>query len=59
MIKGLGMWKDLVGSRTGCGEVRLHRALKTILGSLNFIVEALGNIFISLNRGQDCNPTVK
>lgn len=59
MIKGLGMWKDLVGSRAGCGEVRLHRALKTILGSLNFIIEALGNIFRSLNRGQECSLIVK
>lgn len=59
MIKGLGIWKDLVGSRLGSGEVGLHRALKTILGNLNFMREALDDIFRSLNRGKDCHPTAK
>lgn len=51
--------KGSKGSRLGSGEVGLHRALKTILGNLNFMLEALDDIFRSLNRGKDCHPTAK
>lgn len=41
--------------RIGYGEFGLYRALKIILESLYFMLEALGNIF----REQDCSLIAK
>lgn len=51
--------EDLVESRIGYEAFGLHNALKIILVSLYFMLEALGNIFRSLNKGQDCNLIAK
>lgn len=47
---GLGMWYIWWKVRVGYGEVSLLRALKTIMGSVHFILEALGNICRSEQR---------
>lgn len=59
MWLGGGYLEDLVESRIGYEAFGLHNALKIILVSLYFMLEALGNIFRSLNKGQDCNLIAK